>query len=80
MDIHKLVVMANSIGAFFASMPDAHEARLGIAQHLEKFWAPRMRETFLGALDDETTATLHPLVRAAVIEHRASLERKKAAV
>ena len=34
---------ANQIALFFASYPRA-EAVAGIADHLKKFWAPRMRK------------------------------------
>jgi formate dehydrogenase subunit delta len=38
----KLVYMANQIGKFFASQgPDAAVA--GTAEHIKKFWDPRMR-------------------------------------
>ena len=38
----RLVVMANQIGKFFASQGEA-AAVDGIADHLRKFWDPRMR-------------------------------------
>ena len=42
----KLVYMANQIGKFFASQgPD--QAAAGIAEHIEKFWDPRMRASHL---------------------------------
>ncbi len=38
----KLVYMANQIGKFFVSQgPD--KAAAGIAEHIAKFWDPRMR-------------------------------------
>lgn len=43
MDIDNLVKMANRIGEFFAALPDAQEAKEGIAGHLQRFWDPRMR-------------------------------------
>ena len=52
MDIDNLVTMANSIGDFFQSMPNPQEARLGIAQHISKFWEPRMREALIAHLAD----------------------------
>lgn len=67
-----LVRMANRIGDFFAAQPDREEALAGIAEHLRKFWAPRMRGDFLAALD-AGAPTLHPLVREAVAAHRAQL-------
>ncbi|MBP6898193.1 MAG: formate dehydrogenase subunit delta [Gammaproteobacteria bacterium] len=72
MDADNLVRMANRIGDFFAAQPDREEALAGIAEHLKKFWAPRMRADFLAALDADAPA-LHPLVREAVTAHRAQL-------
>lgn len=69
MDINNLVTMANRIGDFFASMPDQDEAKDGIAQHLHKFWEPRMRKGLIDNLDNSATAALHPLVRQAVADH-----------
>lgn len=42
MDTQKLVYMANQIGKYFAAQGDA-AAIVGIADHLKKFWDPRMR-------------------------------------
>ncbi|WP_044562629.1 formate dehydrogenase subunit delta [Azospirillum sp. B4] len=38
----KLVYMANQIGKFFISQP-GDKAAAGIANHIAKFWEPRMR-------------------------------------
>ena len=43
MDIHRLVKMANEIGAFFEGAEHHHEAVASIAAHLKNFWEPRMR-------------------------------------
>ncbi len=51
MDIDNLVHMANSIGEFFASMPDQEEALDGIATHLKRYWEPRMRKLLLEHAD-----------------------------
>lgn len=72
MDIEKLVRMANQIGTFFQAMPDHAEALDGIAGHIQKFWEPRMRREFLGAIDDGQADALMPLVREAVALRRAS--------
>jgi len=60
----KLVYMANQIGKFFASQGDA-QAVAGIANHLEKFWDPRMRRAIAAHLE-AGGAGLDPLVRRAV--------------
>jgi formate dehydrogenase subunit delta len=60
----KLVYMANQIGTFFASQGE-EKAVAAIANHLVKFWDPRMRSTMLAHLD-AGGAGLDPLVRKAV--------------
>jgi formate dehydrogenase subunit delta len=60
----KLVYMANQIGKFFASQGEA-QAVAGIANHLEKFWDPRMRRAITAHLE-AGGAGLDPLVRRAV--------------
>ncbi len=50
MKIEKLIYMANQIGKFFAAQGD--EAMVaGVADHLKKFWDPRMRAQILAHLD-----------------------------
>ena len=44
MDTERLVVMANDIANFFGSDPDPASAAEQVANHLKKFWEPRMRE------------------------------------
>jgi formate dehydrogenase subunit delta len=78
MDIDNLIHMANRIGQFFEAFPDKAEARDGIAQHIAKFWEPRMREELLAHIDTGDANALLPLVRDAVLEHRASLQRRAA--
>lgn len=73
MDIANLVHMANRIGDFFASMPDRDEALDGIAQHVRKFWEPRMRRDILAHVD-AGAAGLEPLVAQALALHREQLE------
>ena len=60
----KLVPMANQIGQFFASQPH-EDAVAAIADHLRKFWDPRMRAGILAHLDKDG-AGLDPLVLKAV--------------
>lgn len=38
-----LATMANEIGAFFAATPDREQAARDIANHLKRYWDPRMR-------------------------------------
>ena len=74
MDLHNLIVMANRIGDFFAAQPDRDEAMAGIAEHIRKFWVPRMRSEILAALDNDSGAAMSDIVRAALVKHRAALE------
>ncbi|HXN06701.1 MAG TPA: formate dehydrogenase subunit delta [Nitrospiria bacterium] len=73
MDIHKLIHMANQIGSFFEAMPDREEALSGIANHLGKFWEPRMRSQLLDCLDTEEGKDLTPVVVSAIRAHRGKL-------
>jgi formate dehydrogenase subunit delta len=43
MDVNRLVAMANDIANFFASEGDRETAAAGVANHLTRFWEPRMR-------------------------------------
>ena len=70
----KLVKMANDIGAFFAADPDPARAAAGIADHLRRFWEPRMRAGLYAWLDDHAGEGLAPAVRAALVDHRANLQ------
>jgi formate dehydrogenase subunit delta len=60
----KLVYMANQIGKFFAHQGE-DKAVAGVADHLEKFWDPRMRAAIVAHLDGGGDG-LAPLVREAI--------------
>ena len=68
MNIDNLVTMANQIGTFFDAMPDRDEALDGIAGHIRKFWALRMREQ-LTAHWMRGGGGLVPIVRDALATH-----------
>jgi formate dehydrogenase subunit delta len=70
MDAQHLIKMANQIGAFFESMPDRKEAQEGVANHIEKFWDPRMRKAFLTSIDSKQDKDLSSFVREAILTHR----------
>ena len=74
MDLDNLIHMANRIGSFFAAQPDRDEALMGIADHLKKFWEPRMRAQILAAVGTEEGAGLSEIVNAALVAHRALLQ------
>ncbi|MCC6947963.1 MAG: formate dehydrogenase subunit delta [Bradyrhizobiaceae bacterium] len=46
----KLVYMANQIGKFFQSQ-NGEKAAAGTAEHIRKFWDPRMRAAILQHLE-----------------------------
>jgi formate dehydrogenase subunit delta len=73
MEPHKLVKMANQIGAFFETDPDLTRAQAGIADHLRRFWEPRMRRELYSWLDQHHGEGLRPLVRQAITAHRERL-------
>ena len=65
MRIERLVAMANDIGMFFQAEPDKAEAAKSIANHLKRFWDPRMRRQIVGhyregglGLNDTTRAAV----------------------
>ena len=60
----RLIYMANQIGKFFQSQ--GHDKAVpGIADHIKKFWDPRMRKAILAHFDSGG-AGLDILVRDAV--------------
>jgi formate dehydrogenase subunit delta len=66
----KLVYMANQIDKFFASQ--GHDkAVAAVAEHLTKFWDPRMRAAIIAHLD-AGGAGLDILAREAVVKLRAA--------
>jgi formate dehydrogenase subunit delta len=60
----RLIYMANQIGAFFRCQ-GRDKAVPGIAEHIRKFWDPRMRAGILAHLDSGG-AGLEPDVRDAI--------------
>ena len=74
MDVDNLIVMVNRIGRFFEAQPDRDEALAGIADHVKKFWEPRMRAQILASLDTGAGAELSDIVRRALTTHRALLQ------
>jgi formate dehydrogenase subunit delta len=64
--IDKLVRMANQIGDFFAPMEEEVATR-GVANHLERFWTPKMIGEIISYYDSGRTG-LNPTVNRAVAE------------
>ena len=64
----KIIRMANQIGTFFMSKP--HDLGVaGVAEHINKFWEPRMRRQFFDVVDSGGEGLL-PLVQEAAAEVR----------
>ncbi len=74
MDSSNLLRMANQIGSFFEAMPDRAEALLDTAQHLKKFWEPRMRRSLLAHVDEHQGEGLSPMLMEAIRTHRSILD------
>jgi formate dehydrogenase subunit delta len=71
----KLVYMANQVGKFFASQ--GHDkAVAGVADHLTRFWDPRMRDAIIAYLE-AGGAKLDPTVREAVGKLRAAQDNAR---
>jgi formate dehydrogenase subunit delta len=72
-DPENLISMANRIGQFFEAYPDREEARREVANHIGRFWEPRMRRALYDGLDRGLATDLLPLVSEALEAHRAIL-------
>jgi formate dehydrogenase subunit delta len=68
MAVDRLVYMANQIGKFFVTQ-GTEEAVAGTADHLHKFWDPRMRKQILDHVAQGGEG-LDPLVKQAVEQLR----------
>lgn len=73
MDAEKLVKMANQIASFFEGEPERADALEGIANHLSRFWEPRMRRELLALVDAGGPHELRTSVIEAIALHRARL-------
>ncbi|MFJ5445816.1 formate dehydrogenase subunit delta [Methylobacillus methanolivorans] len=69
MNVEHLVKMANQIGDFFRSYPDPEQAKKDIASHLQRFWAPQMRQQIVRYIGEHPDTGLSPLVLSAIKEH-----------
>jgi formate dehydrogenase subunit delta len=64
--IDRLVTMANQIGAFFNAEPDKSEAAKSVANHLKRYWDPRMRREIVAHYREAGGAGLDPVPRSAI--------------
>ena len=62
----RLVSMANDIGHFFAAEPDKNEAAKSVANHIRRYWDPRMRREIIAHYKEKGGAGLDPIARSAV--------------
>ena len=69
MNIERLVHMANDIGNFFKAEPEHAQAVEGVANHIRRFWDPRMRKEILAYAEGGGEGMME-LVREAVLKLR----------
>ena len=75
MNIDLLIKMANEIGEFFAGVEvnDPAAAARDVANHLRRYWEPRMRAQMLKYYEERDGAGLSELAKSAVaLLHAAS--------
>ena len=77
MNVEHLVEMANQIGRFYEAYPDRAEALRSTAQHIRRYWDPRMRTEFLRHLDAQGRMGSMRSSLEAVTTHRADLTPKE---
>jgi formate dehydrogenase subunit delta len=68
----KLIRMASEIADFFKFYPE-EKAIAAIANHINRYWTPKMREEFLGASEKKETHLPRLLMEA-----RGAIKRRKA--
>jgi len=73
MHVEHLIKMANQIGDFFEAMPDRTQALEDAAQHIKRFWEPRMRREFLAHIDSAGASGLNETMAQVVVRHRSML-------
>lgn len=66
MNIDLLIKMTNEIGDFFAGTAEPQEAARAVANHLKRFWDPRMRAQMIAYYEQRHGAGLSDLARNAV--------------
>jgi|EndMetStandDraft_7_1072992.scaffolds.fasta_scaffold3317987_1 formate dehydrogenase subunit delta len=69
----KLVRMANQIATFFNSQPEAERAK-GVANHINKFWEPRMRNAFFAHVDAGGEGLQPLVIEAAKLVNRPAVK------
>ena len=78
MEASRLIKLANDIGAFFEVDKDPARGAAAVADHIRKFWHPRMRREILIHLDEQNGEGLKPLVLDALRTHGHDLDPSSA--
>lgn len=65
----KVVRMANQIATFFLSQPEAVRVD-GVANHINKFWEPRMRRQLFEHIDKGGEGLLPLVIEASKVVNR----------
>src|SRR5207237_609309 len=66
MNIDLLIKMTNEIGEFFAGTAEAPEAARAVANHLQRYWEPRMRAQIISYFEHRNGAGLTELASSVV--------------
>jgi formate dehydrogenase subunit delta len=66
MNMDLLIKMTNEISEFFASTDDAKAAAGAVANHLKRYWEPRMRAQMLRYYEERGGAGLNDLAKSGV--------------
>lgn len=74
-NIEHLIRLANRIGYFFEAMPDRSAGMDDIANHIQRFWEPRMRRALLDYLSQHPDGrrgdtALSDICQQAIARHR----------
>jgi len=67
MNVQRLIEMANDIGNFFSAEPREEDRVAGVANHLSRFWDPRMRRQIIAYAREKGGRELSDHVRQAVL-------------
>ena len=68
MNIDLLIKMANEIGEFFAGTAPPPEAAGAVANHLKRYWDPRMRAQMISYYEQRQGAGLSDIALSAVAQ------------
>lgn len=66
MNIDLLIKMTNEIGEFFSGVSDPEQAARDVANHLRRYWDPRMRTQMLDYYEQRQGAGLTELAKNGV--------------